>query len=210
MTPLALLVVVFAAAPTLHFEVTDARGKKPSGVSIEASEPDADGWLRLTAVSKGKSNYVIVWPVDSRAKTPDGPGSVPVVVAEANGAGTARIAAYRCAARFLGVSSSDCAGLESSTDPLIEGVRLLNEKRPADAIELLDRALKERERQLTRVPSEIYAAAMLYSRALFNAGKFDAAAVAAMKALNQRPSDPAAHKARNEALVKAGKAEAVQ
>ncbi|HKD08797.1 MAG TPA: hypothetical protein VKB79_23040 [Bryobacteraceae bacterium] len=207
MTPLALL---FLAAATLHFDVTDGRGKKPSGVSIEASEPDADGWYRLAAVSKGKSNYVIVWPVDARAKTPDGPGSVPVVVTEASGAGNSRIAAYRCAARFLGVSSSDCAGLEFSADPLMEGVRLLNEKRPADAIDLLDRALKERERQLTRVPSEIYAAAMLYSRALFDAGKFDAAAVAALKALNQRPSDPAAHTARNEALVKAGKAEAVQ
>jgi len=207
MTPLALL---FLAASSLRFDVTDARGKKPSGVSIEASDPDADGWYRLTAVSKGKSNYVIVWPVDARAKTPDGPGSVPVVVFDANGMSTPKIAAYRCAARFLSVSSADCAGLESSTDPVVEGVRLLNEKRPADAIEPLDRALKERERQLTRVPSEIYAVAMLYSRALFDAGKFDAAAVAALKALNQRPSDPAARKARNEALVKAGKPEAAQ
>src|SRR5215831_9627311 len=68
MTPPAL---IFLAAVTLHFDLTDGRGKKPSGVSIEASEPDADGWYRLTAVSKGKSSYVIVWPVDARAKTPD-------------------------------------------------------------------------------------------------------------------------------------------
>ncbi len=204
------LVLFFLAASALHFDVTDARGKKPSGVTIVASDPDADGWYRLTPASKGKSNYVVVWPLDGRAKAPDGPGGIPVVVSEQDGAGNAKITAYRCAARFLGLASSDCAGLESSADPLIEGIRLLNEKRPADAIEPLSRALKERERQLTRVPSEIYAAAMLYSRALFDAGRFDDAAVSAMKALQQRPSDPAARKERNEALVKAGKAEAVQ
>jgi hypothetical protein len=205
-----LLALLFLAASSLHFDVTDGRGKKPSGVSIEASDPDADGWYRLAPVSKGKSNYVIVWPVDARAKTPDGPGSVPVVVAAADSASSPRIAAYRCAARFLGIASSECGAIESSTDPLIEGVRLLNEKRSSDAIDPLARALKDRERQLTRVPSEIYAAAMLYSRALFDAGKFDDAAVAALKALDRRPSDPVARKARNEALVRAGKPEAVQ
>jgi tetratricopeptide (TPR) repeat protein len=207
---MTLLAFLFLAASTLHFEVTDGRGKKPSGVTIEASDPDAEGWYRLAAVSKGKSNYVVVWPVDARAKTPDGPGAVPVVVADTNGAQTPRIAGYRCAAHLLGIASSECAAIEASTDPLLEGVRLLNEKRASDAIEPLSRALKDRERQLTRVPSEIYAAAMVYSQALFDAGKFDDAAVAARKALAQRPSDLAARKLRNKALVKAGKPEAVQ
>ena len=206
MTPVAFF--LFAAA-VMHFDVTDARGKKPSGVSIEASDPDEGGWYRLKAVSKGKTSYVIVWPADARAKAPDGPGNVPVVVAAEGHPDGPRISAYRCVARFLGGAPSACAGMEASADPLIEGMRLLNEKRPADAVEPLARALKERENQLTRVPSEIYAAAMLYSRALFNAGKFDAAAVAALKALTQRPSDPLARQARSQALIKAGKADAV-
>jgi hypothetical protein len=207
---MTLLAFLFLAASALHFDVTNGRGKKPSGVTIEASDPDADGWYRLAAASKGKSNYVIVWPVDARAKMPDGPGAVPVVVTDTTAASGPRITAYRCAAHLMDIASPECAAIESSTDPLLEGVRLLNEKRAADAVEPLSRALKDRERQLTRVPSEIYAAAMLFSRALFDAGKFDDAAVAAKKAMAQRPTDPAARKWRNEALIKAGKAEAVQ
>ena len=74
----------------------------------------------------------------------------------------------------------------------------------------LARALKERERRLTRVPSEIYPAAMLYGKALFGAGKYDDAAVAFLKALKQRPSDAAARRSRSEALIKAGKPEAAE
>jgi predicted Zn-dependent protease len=92
----------------------------------------------------------------------------------------------------------------------MKGVGLLYEGKPADAVEPLARALKERERQLTRIPSEIYPAAMLYGRALFGAGKFDDAAVAYLKAMNQRPSDRAARRARAEALIKAGKPEAAE
>jgi len=36
---------------------------------------------------------------------------------------------------------------------------------------------------------------------LFEAGKFDEASVAFMKAMNQRPSDPAARKARAESII---------
>jgi len=70
-----------------------------------------------------------------------------------------------------------------------------------DAVDYLARALKERERQLTRVPSEIYPAAMLYGKALFAAGEFDDASVAFLKAVRLRPSDLLARKARNEALI---------
>ena len=89
-------------------------------------------------------------------------------------------------------------------------MRLLYENKPADAVEPLARALRERERQLTRIPSEIYPAAMLYGRALFGANQFDDAAVAYLKAMNQRPSGAAARKARAEALIRAGKPEAAQ
>jgi tetratricopeptide (TPR) repeat protein len=209
-------VMVFLAAEALHFDITDARGKKPSGVSVVASDPDMDDWYRLQVVSKGKTDYVLVWPFDGKAKVADGPESVPVVAIEegdAKALAAPRIVAYRAVAELLGakpLSGLDMSGLAASEDPFLKGVRLLYEKKPADAVEPLARALRERERQLTRIPSEIYPAAMLYGRALFGANKFDDAAVAYLKAMNQRPSGPAARKARAEALIKAGKPEAAQ
>ena len=73
----------------------------------------------------------------------------------------------------------------------------------------LGRALKERQRQLTRVPSEIYPAALLYGLALEKEKKFDEAAVAFLAALKVRPSDELARKFRQDALLKAGKPDAV-
>jgi predicted TPR repeat methyltransferase len=78
----------------------------------------------------------------------------------------------------------------------------------ADAAPSLSIALRERQRQLTRVPSDIYPAAMLAGLALTRAGKFDEAAVAYLAAVKQRPSDERAAKLRDEALIKAGKPEA--
>ena len=66
------------------------------------------------------------------------------------------------------------------------------------------------ERQLTRVPSEIYPLAMLYGQALLAQNKFDEAAVQFAVALRQKSHDERAHAARNEALIKAGKPEAAQ
>jgi tetratricopeptide (TPR) repeat protein len=100
--------------------------------------------------------------------------------------------------------------LSGSEDVFARGVGLLAAGKASDAVEPLGRALKERERQLTRVPSEIYPLAMLYGQALFAAGKYDDAAVAYLKALQQRPSDPPARRARAAALVKAGKPEAAE
>jgi hypothetical protein len=209
-------VLFFFAASALHFDITDARGKKPSGVSVVASDPDIDDWYRLKVVSKGKSDYVLVWPFDGKAKVADGPAEIPVVVIEdgdAKALTSPRIVAYRAVAELLGAkpaSGLDMSGLAASEDPFLKGVRLLYENKPADAMEPLARALRERERQLTRIPSEIYAAAMLYGRALFGATKFDDAAVAYLKAMNQRASDPAARKARAAALIRAGKPEAAE
>jgi tetratricopeptide (TPR) repeat protein len=124
-----------------------------------------------------------------------------------------RIVAYLAAAELLGARAAsrlNSAVLSASEDAFMKGVGLLYEGKPADAVEPLARALKERERQLTRIPSEIYPAAMLCGRALFGAGKFDDAAVAYLKAMNQRPSDRAARHARAEALIKAGKPEAAE
>jgi len=73
--------------------------------------------------------------------------------------------------------------------------------RPAST-QQLGPALKQRQRQLMRVPSEIYPAAMLDGQALFRANKFDDSAVAYLAALKQRPSDRAARKYRAEALTK--------
>jgi hypothetical protein len=208
-------VLFLLAAPALHFEITDARGKKPSGVTVEATNPDEDGWYRLTASSKGKSVSILIWPFDGKAKIPDGPEGVPVIVVEKGdlrAASNPRVAAALGAAALLGVSHD--IGVEvhvgSSEDPWVKGVGLLAANKPVDAVAPLGLALKERERQLTRVPSEIYPAAMLYGKALYEAGKFDDAAVAFLKAMKQRPSDPIARKARAEALIKAGKPEAAK
>src|ERR1700683_113292 len=99
-------------------------------------------------------------------------------------------------------------GLETSTDPFEKGVGLLYAGKYADAAGQLAIALKQRQRQLTRVPSEIYPAAMLYGQALYRANKFDDAAVAWLTAIKQRPSDEMARKHRAEALTRAGKPEA--
>ena len=64
--PLAALLVLGADGP--HFEIFDARGKKPASVTIEAGEPDADGWFKLTV--KGKGDPVLFWPYDGAAKVP--------------------------------------------------------------------------------------------------------------------------------------------
>ncbi len=208
-------VLFLLAAPALHFEITDARGKKPSGVTVEATNPDEDGWYRLVASSKGKSVSILIWPFDGKAKIPDGPEGVPVIVVEKGdlrAASNPRVAAALGAAALLGVSHD--IGVEvhvgSSEDPWVKGVGLLAANKPVDAVAPLGLALKVRERQLTRVPSEIYPAAMLYGKALYEAGKFDDAAVAFLKAMKQRPSDPIARKARAEALIKAGKPEAAK
>jgi tetratricopeptide (TPR) repeat protein len=212
------LLCFFLAAASLHFEITDGRGKKPGGVSIEASNPDDDGWYRLAVSSKSKYEPILIWPYDGRAKQQDGPESIPALVIDKGDlktSATPRVAAAVAAAALLGVTheigfdlSKAIAALPTAEDPFAKGVGLLTANQPADAVEPLARALKERERQLTRVPSEIYPAAMLYGRALFATGKYDDAAVAFFKALKQRPSDAAARQARNEALIRAGKPEA--
>jgi tetratricopeptide (TPR) repeat protein len=207
---MSLALLLLLAASSLHFNVTDARGKKPSGVIIEAGDPDADGWRPLSVVSKN-SGFELIWPYDGKAKAPDGPESIPVIVIQ-KGAETRKVTAALVAAALLRAQGppdgADAEALESSADPFDKGVGLLAAGKAAEAIDPLGRALRERERQLTRIPSEIYPAAMLYGKALFAAGKFDDAAVAFIKALKQRPSDPAPRKARAEALIKAGKPEA--
>jgi len=210
------LVFLLLAASALHFEITDGRGKKPGGVVIEAGSADADGWCSLSVASKGKGEYVLIWPYDGKAKAPDGPGDIPAIVVEkgdARLASNAHVSAALQAGVLLGVTHDvgvkvSVAGLAGSEDVFARGVGLLAAGKAPDAVEPLGRALKERERQLTRVPSEIYPLAMLYGQALFAAGKYDDAAVAYLKALQQRPSDSAARRARAAALIQAGKPEA--
>jgi tetratricopeptide (TPR) repeat protein len=222
-----LVALLLLAAPALHFDITDARGKRPAGVTIDTAEPDADGWYQLNVTTKpagkSKTQPVLVWPFDGRAKTPDGPGPIPVIVIQAEdqkALGNTRVVAAIAAGMLLHADHADgfgaaalakaIADLAGSDDVFAKGVGALYARKAADAVDPLARALRERERQLTRVPSEIYPAAMLYGRALFEAGKFDDAAVVWLKAMNQRPSDQAARRARAEALIKAGKPEAAQ
>ncbi len=176
------LLALFLAAAALHFEVTDERGKKPAGVTVEATEPDANGWYRLT-ITKSKGSAVLVWPFDGRAKAPDGPEPLPVIVVQGAAAKPAVVAAL-AASELLGVKqpvaldAAAVGNLAAADDPFQKGVALLYMKKAVEAVDPLGRALRDRERQLTRMPSEIYAAAMLYGRALVEAKKFDDAAVA--------------------------------
>ena len=225
MTP--VLLALFLAAPGLRFDVVDAKGRKPP-VSVEAGKADADGWCALELASKFKARpgkpqpaYVLVWPFDGRAKMADGPGEIPVLVVESGDPKVLenpRIVAALAAAELLGRPADAgldaaalrkaYAGLPRAEDPFAKGVGLLMGGKAADALEPLQRALRERERQLTRVPSEIYPAAMLLGKASLAAGKFDPAAVAFLKALQQRPASEDAAQLRREALEKAGKADA--
>jgi hypothetical protein len=215
------------ATPVLQFEITDGRGKETSAVTIEAGAPNDDGW-RSIKVGKAKGEPVLVWPFDNSAKTPDGPEPIPAIViqrGEEKALGNKRVVAALATPVVLGVASVEetgrrtgfapealvkaFAGLVTSADPFEKGVGLLFAGQAADAAESLGVALRQRQRQLTRVPSEIYPVAMLDGMALYKANKFDDSAVAFLSALKQRPSDEGARRYRAEALTKAGKAEAV-
>jgi len=214
----ALLLLLAASGP--QFDITDARGKKPGGVAIEAGAPDADGWMELKVTGKPKSSPVLVWPCDGKVKMPDGPGPIAAVVVERGDAkilANPKVVAALAAGELLGSKvdvgvdwSAAAKTLEKAEDPFAKGVGLMYSGNASDAVEPLARALRERERVLTRVPSEIYPAAMLYGRAQVAAGKFDDAAVTFLKAMKLRPSDGVAKKARADALVKAGKPEAAE
>jgi hypothetical protein len=217
---------ILLAAQTLQFQITDGRGRETSAVTIEAGAPDADGWRPLQ-VAKAKGDPVLVWPFDGSAKQPDGPEPIPAIVIQrgetralANPRAMAAIATpvvlgiatVEDAARKTGFTRESLtkafSALVMSTDPFEKGIGLLYAGKYADAAEHLAVALKQRQRQLTRVPSEIYPAAMLSGQALYGANKFDDAAVAWLAALKQKPSDEMAQKRRAEALAKAGKPEA--
>ena len=224
----ALTIFLLAAAPALQFEVMDGRGKPTSAVTLEADAPDEDGWCQIK-IAKAKGQPVLVWPFDGAAKLPDGPEPVPAIViqrAEVKGLSSKRVTAAIATPIALGAAGLEetarktgipqdslakaFAGLAESSDPFEKGVGLLYAGKYADAADQLAIALKQRQRQLTRVPSEIYAVSLLYGQALYRANQFDDAAVAFLAALKQRPSDEAARRYRSDALVKAGKPEAAE
>lgn len=221
----AWLVFLFAAQ-TLQFQITDGRGKETSAVTIEAGAADEDGWRPLR-VGKAKGDPVLVWPFDGSAKLPDGPEPIPAIVIQrgeekalANRKAVAAIATpvvlgtatLDQAAARTGFTSEALAkasaDLVMADDPFEKGVGLLYAGKYGDAAKSLALALRERQRQLTRVPSEIYAVGMLDGLALNRANLFDDSAVAYLTALKQRPSDEAARKLRADSLTKAGKPEA--
>jgi len=220
MKPVALFLLF--ASPVLQFRITDGRGKETTAITIEAGAPDDDGWRPLK-IGKAKGDPVLVWPFDSSAKMPDGPEPIPAIVIQ-RGAANQRAMAAIATPVVLGIASieetarntgftqeslaKEFSGLVTSTDPFEKGIGLLYTGKYADAAGHLAIALKQRQRQLTRVPSEIYPAAMLYGQALYGANKFDAAAVAWLTALKEKPSDEMARNHRAEALTKAGKPEA--
>jgi hypothetical protein len=209
------------AAPVLQFQITDGRGKETTAITIEAGAPDEDGWRPLRII-KAKGDPVLVWPFGGSAKQPDGPEPIPAIViqrGDEKAFANKRVVAAIATAVVLGALSDKAgfakealatafAGLAASTDPFEKGVGLLYAGKFVDAAESLGVALRQRQRQLTRVPSEIYPVAMLDGKALFSANKFDDSAVAYLAALKQRPSDEAARKYRADALTKAGKPEA--
>lgn len=224
----AVGLLLLLAAHSLQFQVTDGRGKETSAITVEADAPDDDGWCAVR-VGKAKGDPVLVWPFDSSAKQPDGPEAIPAVViqrGEEKALANRRAVAAMATPIVLGIATLEetarktgfdraalmraFADLIPAEDPFQKGVGLLYAERYPGAAEALAIALRQRQRQLTRVPSEIYAAAMLDGLALFRASKFDDSAVAYLTAIKQRPSDPAARKLRAEALTRAGKPEAAE
>lgn len=216
-----LAAFLLPAADGPHFDITDARGKKPAGVAIEAGEPDADGWFPLKTVVHGKGDPMLVWPFDGAAKRPDGPEPIPVIViprGDEKALANHRVVATLAARVMLGFPVADfpdtalskaVSELLQSSDAFEKGVGLLYAKKYPDAAEELAHALKDRQNQLTRFPSEIHAVAILYGQALMGENKFDAAAVAFLTALKQRPSSDLAQGLRAEALTRAGKSDAI-
>jgi hypothetical protein len=218
--------LLLLVAPGLQFQVTDGRGKDTPAVTLEAAAPDADGW-RAVRVGKARGDAVLVWPFDGLAKAPDGPEPIPAIVirrGEEKALANKRVVAAIATPVVLGTSTIEetagrtgftvgalakaFADLPAGEDPFEKGVGLLHAGKYGDGAASLAVALKQRQRQLTRIPSEIYPAAMLDGLALFRAGKFDNSAVAYLTALEQRPSDQAARKLRAEALTRVGKADA--
>jgi len=213
-----LFCLLFLAAQGLHFDIPNA--------TLEAGAPDADGW-RTVRIVKAKGDPVLVWPFDGQAATPDGPGPIPAFLMQRGDEKALRnkpVLAALLTPILLGVSTPEdvskktglpqealqqaFATLIQSTDAFEKGAGLLYLNHYPDAAEQLATALKQRQRQLTRVPSEIYPVALLYGHALEQSKKYDAAAVAYLTALKLRPSDEATTKLRAEALAKAGKPEA--
>ncbi len=228
---LLLAAVALHAADGPHFDVTDARGKKPGGVSAQAGVADADGWFSLNVVKgkDAKGDPVLVWPFDGAATTPDGPEPIPVIViarGDSKALTNRRVVAAMAVPWVLGLNSADMIAnkfgidaaslkqaiqaLADSTDSFEKGVGLAWAKKHAEAAEAFAQALKERRNQLTPMPSEIYAAAILYGSELSREDKFDDAAAAFLIALRQRPSDKAAREWRAGNLIRAGKPEAAE
>ena len=107
------LVFLLAAGP--QFDITDARGKKPSGITIEVGSPDEDGWMALKLGGKTKVPYTLVWPYDGRAKNLEGPGAINVLVIEqgdAKALTVPKVAVALLARELLG-SSADGASVAS-------------------------------------------------------------------------------------------------
>jgi hypothetical protein len=215
MKPAALfLLAMFLAGP--QFEITDERGRKPPGVTIEAGEADADGWFPLNVVSgKNAGDPVVIWPFDGMTKLPPGPV---IVIQRGNKKAleNRHVVAAIAASMLLGgtpeigLDPKAILELSQSPDAFEKGVGLLFAKKSAEAIDPLAQALKERQRQLTPFASEIYAAAILSGQALTAENKYDAAAVAFLVATKQRPSAGLPRKLRANALINAGKPNAAQ
>lgn len=219
MKPAALfLLAMFLAGP--QFEITDERGKKPPGVTIEAGEADSGGWFPLKVV-KGKNagDSVLIWPFDGMTKLPAGPL---IVIQRGNKKTLENRHAVGAIAASMLLGGAPDTGLDpaalneailelsQSGDAFERGVGLLFAKKSAEAADVLAQALKEHQRQLTPFPAEIYAAAILSGQALVAEKKYDAAAVAFLVAAKQRPSAALPRKLRSDALIQAGKADAAQ
>jgi hypothetical protein len=224
---LFLIAVSFVfAADGPHFEISDASGKKPGGVVVAAGQAGADGWFPVNVV-KGKQE--VVWPFDRMATLPDGPEAIPVIVIQVGdqkALTNPRVVAAIATPFVMGLTPLGLVGsktgldpealdqalmaLVQSSDPFEKGLGLLYAKRYAEAADELSRALKARQRQLTRVPSEIYPLAILYGQALVGQKKLDEAAVAFLTAITQRPSELMPRGLRSDALVRAGKPDAVE
>src|SRR4051794_31504847 len=113
-----LFILFLAAAQAFRLDIVDARGKKPSGVVIEAGDAGSDNWRKL-AITRAKKDSVIVWPFDALAVEPDGPGAAQVVAIErgdSKALATPRIAADIATGVVLGRESLEDAAKRTGFD----------------------------------------------------------------------------------------------
>ncbi len=200
---------------------TGKGGKTKIRLSADTQPGD---WVKL-GISEAPRAMLMISPWNGLVRILDTPATITLAEAgeRANLESTTAVASMAARAlvsgRLTEVASEfrlDAAEIEKairglsgrSKDPFEIGLSKLYERENADAARHLAQALKQREKQLTKVAAEIVDAAFFLGQALAAMEKWPEAAVAYQRAMNDRPDDADILHALGTALVKSGKPDA--